>query len=181
MGSVAEVRALTSDKAQYDRATATGDGATVEFSLPNAPVKGTPLITIAGTSTSAFTLDADLGLVTFDAAPADGAAIVMTYRWTLLSDDDITSFLTMYSGSNHRAAATALETIATSEALLLKVMRLGETQTDGAKLAEALLKRAAVLRAQAGDVDEDLAFDWAEMVVNPFSARERLNAQRLRL
>lgn len=92
------------------------------------------------------------------------------------SDTEISAFLTLESASVKRAAALALETVASNEALTLKVIKLLELQTDGAKTSDALLKRAAALRAQADDdeLGEDGGgFDIAEMVVDPFTARQR--------
>lgn len=183
--TVAVVRSLTNDKPQYDRSAATGDGATLEFKLPYAPVQdGSQSVYVAGTlktETTDYTIDNDLGLVTFVSAPADGAAIAVTYQYTILSDDDIDTFLTL-EGGNYRAAATALETIATNQALILKVMKVLDVQTDGAKLAAELRARAQQLRKSAEEAEEATAdgWDWAEMVPNEFAARERLRNQVLR-
>ena len=97
-------------------------------------------------------------------------------------DAEIDAFLTLEGGNVRRAAALALETLASNEALVLKVIRLLELSTDGAKTAQALLQRAALLRGQADEVDASSGdlFDWAEMVLDSFSARERLANQRLR-
>lgn len=104
----------------------------------------------------------------------------------VFEDEEIAAFLEMESGVR-RAAAAALETIASNEALVLKSIKLLDLSTDGAKTADALLKRAATLRKQADDADEAAelaaggAFDIAEMVVDPFTARERLLNQSLRM
>lgn len=95
----------------------------------------------------------------------------------VFEDNELSAFLAI-EGSVKGAAALALETIASDQALVLKVMRLLDLQTDGARVAEALLKRAAELRAQAED-GEGL-FDWAEMVLTDFSARERLYNEAVR-
>lgn len=89
----------------------------------------------------------------------------------VFEDEELTGFLTL-EGDVRSAAAAALETIASDQAMTLKVMRLLDLQTDGAKVSDALLKRAAVLREQA-DADAD-SFDWAEMVVTDFALRERI-------
>jgi hypothetical protein len=102
----------------------------------------------------------------------------------VFQDEEIADLLVTEGGNVKRAAALALETIATDEALVQKVIRTGDVQTDGSKTAMALLARAARLRAQADDDDEALeggAFDVAEQVVDHFSARERLRKQALRL
>lgn len=98
----------------------------------------------------------------------------------IFQDDEIDAFLAMESDSIKRAAATALDQIASSEALIQKRIKLLDLQTDGPAVAAELRKHAAELRKQADGEETAGAFDYAEMVVNPFSARERLWNQRLR-
>lgn len=95
----------------------------------------------------------------------------------IFQDDEIDAFLALEDDSVRRAAALALETIASDQVLVLKVIVTLDTETDGAKVSDALLKRAAALRAQE---DSTGAFDIAEMVVNDFSERERLYNEILR-
>ena len=99
----------------------------------------------------------------------------------IFTDEEIAGFLTLETGVR-RAAAMALETMASRDAYVLKVMRRGDLQTDGAKTAEALMKRAATLRDQADDaeLDDDAGFEIAEWVLDDFSARERIEKQALR-
>lgn len=95
----------------------------------------------------------------------------------IFEDAELTGFLAMEDNRVKRGAALALETIASDTAMVLKVMRLLDLTTDGARTSDALLKRAQVLRDQ--DMVEDVvgAFGYAEMVVNTFSERERLMAE----
>jgi hypothetical protein len=78
----------------------------------------------------------------------------------LFSDQHLNAFLALYSSSTSqvgkvkRAAASALTAIATSEALISKVIRTEDLQTDGAKLATALLSAAGRLNREAEDDDE---------------------------
>lgn len=73
----------------------------------------------------------------------------------IFEDAQITGFISIArNGSVKRAAADALDAIATSEALISKVIRTQDLQTDGAKLADALRKHATELRRQADDDDE---------------------------
>ena len=72
----------------------------------------------------------------------------------IFSDGEITAFLTLEGDNVKRAAAQAIDTNADNEALASKVLRSQDLQTDGAKLADSLRKRAASLRAQA-DADEE--------------------------
>lgn len=98
----------------------------------------------------------------------------------LFSDEEIGAFLALEGNNVRYAAAQALDTIASNQALLQKAVELPDLKTDGAKLAKELRERATALRAQADASsadDTDINFDWAEMVTGPFSERERLYAQ----
>lgn len=75
----------------------------------------------------------------------------------IFSDAQIQAYLAMARDNVFRAAAFAVNTLATSEGLILKVLKSDDRQTDGAKLAEALGKRAEWLRKQAEEEDEELA------------------------
>jgi len=98
-------------------------------------------------------------------------------------DSEIEYFLTLMSSNCLRAAAMALLTIAAQEVLLMKRIRLLDLQTDGPAEAEALRQLALTYQEKA-DLVEDAevggAFDYAEMVVDEFTARERLNKEALR-
>lgn len=95
----------------------------------------------------------------------------------VFEDSEIARFLALNGGSVLLAAAQALEVIAVNEALVLKVIQRLDLKTDGAKLANSLQAQAAAWRQQ---VDDDADLDWAELVTDPFSARERLTNQMLR-
>ena len=100
----------------------------------------------------------------------------------IFQDDEIDAFLSLENGSIRLAAAQAIDTIATSEALILKVIRALDLQTDGAKLAEALFKRGRELRAQEESSLADPAGSWAiaEQVWNPWTFEERVINEALR-
>ena len=98
----------------------------------------------------------------------------------LFSDEEIADVLVVERSSWKRASALCLETIATNEALILKVVEQLGLKTDGAKLADSFLKQAAVLRDQADQEDAfdgDGLFDWAEQVFNPESTVEQVIKQ----
>ena len=100
----------------------------------------------------------------------------------LFEDSEVDYFLTAEGNVIKKAAALGLETMAADEAYVQKVIKLMDLSTNGAATAEALLKRAALLRAQA---DEELdattaPFDWAEWIVNDFGAREYIDKEALR-
>jgi hypothetical protein len=54
-----------------------------------------------------------------------------------------------------RAAADALDAIATSEVLTSKVIRTQDLSTDGTKVADALRKQATALRQKADKADAE--------------------------
>lgn len=76
----------------------------------------------------------------------------------VFADAEITAFLAIENQSVKRAAAQAIDSQATNEALAAKVIKDHELTTDGAKLADALRKHAAALRRQADDEEEDGGF-----------------------
>jgi hypothetical protein len=95
----------------------------------------------------------------------------------VFSDEELTAFLALESASVRRATALALETVAANETMTLKVVRLLDVQTDGAKTGEALLGRATLLRQQAAADDAATGFagfEIAEMVVDDFTWREQV-------
>lgn len=179
--TVAQIRTIVADKPNHAEDTAEGDGATTRFPLTFHPITdASAVVTLAGvaqTETTHYTLDDDLGLLTFVTAPADGAAIVVTYQHTLLSDDDLDTFLALQTGDVRLAAAMALDTIASNEALVQKKIKLLDITTDGPAVAKSLREHAAQLREEA---DGDDAFDWAEMVTTTSAWDERIFAQAQR-
>lgn len=88
----------------------------------------------------------------------------------LFSDAQITAFLTMEGGIVKKAAAAALETIASNEAMVSKVIRAQDLSTDGAKVAAELRARAAELRRQVDEDDPDAGggFDVVDFI-DPFT------------
>jgi len=92
----------------------------------------------------------------------------------IFEDAEIDAFLGMYNSNVHRAAAEALDTIATSQTLTLKVIKLLDLTTNGDLLGAELRARATQMRALADTYDDGAAFDWAEVVVDGFSWRERV-------
>lgn len=99
----------------------------------------------------------------------------------IFTDDEIDAFLTMTQIDNENeirlAAAQALDTLASSEALVQKRIKLLDLQTDGPAVAKELRERAKELRRQ---VEEEFDFDWAEMALDPFSKRELIIKDALR-
>jgi hypothetical protein len=86
----------------------------------------------------------------------------------VFTDDEIGAFLAIENGSVKRAAAQAIDTQATNEALAAKVFKDHQLETDGAKLADAMRKHAAALRDQAKfdeeNSDDGFFFDVVDVV-----------------
>jgi hypothetical protein len=83
----------------------------------------------------------------------------------LIADDQIDGYLAIESGRVKRAAARALDAIATSEVLISKKIRTLDLQTDGPAVAAELRALAKQLRDE-DDQDGDEG-PWAVDVV-PF-------------
>lgn len=123
----------------------------------------------------AFTYDptTDRGRVRLLITDTDAANAIFT-------DAEIDAFLSIEGDAVKRAAAAALDQTASSEALIQKRIRLLDLTTDGPAVAKALRDHAQRLREQAEDEDVTGAFDWAELVLDDFSARERIWNEALR-
>ena len=100
----------------------------------------------------------------------------------VFEDEELDALLVLES-SNVLRGGMALETIASSQVQVLKVIRLMDLTTDGAAVSRELRARAAALRARADELEaaeDDGAFDVAEMTVNHFSWRDQVYNQALR-
>ncbi len=92
----------------------------------------------------------------------------------LLYDEEIQVMLDLEDGVK-LAAAQALDTIASRQVLLLKVIKILDLQTDAASMARALRDHALKLREQAYADDDSCGFEIAEnAVLTPFQWSENL-------
>jgi hypothetical protein len=86
----------------------------------------------------------------------------------LLTNEVVDAYLGLHDENVYRAAADAMDAIATSETLLGKKIRTQDLQTDGPAVATDLRKRAAELRARAA-AEEAKAADTGDVFeVIPF-------------
>lgn len=67
----------------------------------------------------------------------------------MFTDEHLQALIAIENGSIKRAAAAACEVLGTSEAIISKVIKTEDLQTDGAKLMGQFLSRAKALRADA--------------------------------
>lgn len=97
--------------------------------------------------------------------------------------DEIDAFLSIEGDNVKRAAALAYETIASRQALVLKVIKTLDLTTNGKATAEGLLLTAKLWRQQAADEEANEAggaFDIAEQVHDVFSYRQHIDNERQR-
>lgn len=94
----------------------------------------------------------------------------------LLTDEQLNGYLALHSDNPYRAAADALDAMATSEVLLSKKIRTQDLSTDGPAVAAELRKQASYLRGKA-DADDALAdggyFEIVPSVADYAEAAER--------
>lgn len=98
----------------------------------------------------------------------------------IFDDDQLNGFLSIADGSTKRAAADAIDVIATSEALISKVIQTQDRSVDGSKTADALRKHAAALRVRAKeeeDEEDDEPFFTAFNLTGP----DRQEGEEMRL
>jgi len=72
----------------------------------------------------------------------------------ILTDEEIQCYLDLNEGVGavYYAAAEAVETIASDEVMVLKVIKHNDLQTDGASVARTLMARADRLRRRGDDL-----------------------------
>jgi hypothetical protein len=83
----------------------------------------------------------------------------------IFSDPQIQAFLSLYSNNVKRAAAQAKLVLATSEALINKVIRTADYNTDGAKLGAELREQSKQLQAEADKDDLTESYEEGLIVV----------------
>lgn len=88
----------------------------------------------------------------------------------LFEDAQITALLGMCGDRVRRAAAMALDTIASSEALISKRIRTLDLQTDGPAVAKALRDHAQRLREEDDQLDDDGAWGLEIVEFDPWAA-----------
>ena len=128
----------------------TGDGSETLFLLQMAPVVAeSETITVNGTVQTRdtdYTLDNGVGLVTFTAAPAAGAELKATYRWTTFSDEELQDLLDQ-GLSVTRAAIQAIEWLLADTDRFIKYT-FGQESVDRTSAREGLEHLLAGLRQQ---------------------------------
>lgn len=89
----------------------------------------------------------------------------------LFEDEELDALLALEAGDVRYAAAQALDTVATNQALLLRSIQTLDIQTDPRAYATILQENAARLRKLS---DSEASIDWAEVVTSPEGLRTRI-------
>lgn len=140
------------------RIVATSDGA------PAGAIGGEFIVNADRTGAEPITLDTaePIGLIRLLITDVDEA-------FPLFTDGQLAAFYALEGDNVKRAAAAALETIATSETLVSKKISTQDLSVDGPAVAKELMARAKVLRGQAdeeaGEVEDPYAygFDYVDV------------------
>jgi len=115
---------------------------------------------MANTGVAPVELDTNVGKVRVllgDTDPTNVSAGEGEYLF--FSDDELTAILGMYSDSPQLAAARCLDTIAGSQALLLKSWSSDDLTVNGDRIAKELRELAKQLRAEAQSTEASEAFE----------------------
>ena len=99
------------------------------------------------------------------------------------TDAEIDAFLTMAADLDgdevRNASATALESWASNQVMILKVVEHLDITIDGAAVSREMRMRAQILRAEAISTSSDAGFEIAEMALGHFSWIEQVENEAL--
>ena len=115
---------------------------------------------MANTGVAPVDFGSNIGRVRVLLGDTDPVNIVSNVgEYLFFSDAEIESILTMYSDSPQLAAARCLETIAGSQALLLKSWSSDDLTVNGDRIAKELRETAKQLRSEALAAETSEAFE----------------------
>jgi hypothetical protein len=115
---------------------------------------------MANTGVAPVALDTNVGKVRVLLGDTDPTNVSAGYgEYVFFSDAELTAILGMYSNSPQLAAARCLDTIAGSQALLLKSWSSDDLTVNGDRIAKELRELAKQLRAEAQATEASEAFE----------------------
>lgn len=118
-----------------------GDGANKKFKTQLVPIiDGSQTVRVDGTEKTVvthYTIDNDLGLVTFLAAPADGEAVDADYRWSVFSDIQINGLLALHNDAKMAVLKDLVRALLSNSDLFIKYT-IGMESIDRRAALEAL-------------------------------------------
>ena len=99
------------------------------------------------------------------------------------TDAKIDAFITLAGDLDgevvRNASALALESWASNQVMILKVVTLLDIEVDGAAVSREMRMRAQILRAEAITTSSDAGFEIAEMALGHFSWIEQVTNEAL--
>ena len=123
---------------------------------------------MANTGVAPVALDTNVGKVRVLLGDTDATNVnAGEGEYLFFSDAELTAILGMYADSPQLAAARCLDTIAGSQALLLKSWSSDDLTVNGDRIAKELRELAKQLRAEATSAEASEAFE-----IIPFPAAE---------
>jgi len=90
----------------------------------------------------------------------------------IFSDAVLNAYLAIYNDNIKRAAAQAKLVLATSEALISKVIKTYDFSTDGAKLGAELRAQAKMLQDEADK--DDMVDNYETFIITPLTRKARV-------
>jgi hypothetical protein len=144
-------------KVTLDETMGIGDGVVTEFQMHLTPVVSgsESLKLVAGgvatpqTRDADYTIDNDLGLITFTAAPADGTQVRVSYQHTTFTDTELNDLLDQQNDSVARAAIRAIEWLLADTDRFIKYT-FGQESVDRSSVREGLNDLLTRLERQVG-------------------------------
>lgn len=121
---------------------------------------------MANLGTAPVDLNSNVGRVRVLLGDTDPVNVVnYVGEYLFFSDEELTAILDMYDNSPRLAAARCLETIAGSQALLLKSWSSDDLTVNGDRIAKELREMAKQLRAEATAAESSEAFEIVPFVL----------------
>ena len=103
--------------------------------------------------------------------------------YEFFTDAEVDAFLTLAGDLDgdavRHASALALESWASNQVMVLKVVQLLDVQLDGAAVSREMRMRADALREQAYQSSTDAGFEIAEMALGHFSWWEQVENEAI--
>lgn len=187
MSDITKIRSLIQDQPLLVQEEVVFDGVMTSLRTKYFPLVGSTIL--LDPPNPPTVIDEQSGLLTWTSAPAAGPA-VLQYAFVQLLDSTIQDYLDLQASDDagsddvdsiRLAAASALDAIASSQALIQKRLNILDLKTDGPAVADALRKHAVSLRSQVFDAKmNESTFDFAEQINDTAGYREKVLKDFLR-
>ena len=170
---IREVRTIISDEPLYASDLIQLDGVQKSFQVEYFPLIQESVIITPTLSPAPASIDEKTGVFRFAAAPGAGS-IQVEYSHVSFLNEALCTFLHLHGNDwdVRLAAADALDSLATQQALIQKKIKLLDLQTDGPALAMAIRAHAKALRDRV--LADEPGFEIIEQIADGFGYREKI-------